>query len=123
MVCGSDAPADRRAALENTGARVIIAASKRGRIDLSALMERLGALGICSLLIEGGGTVIGSAFAAAIVDKICFFYAPKLLGGDDGVPMCRGAGPESMQESIPIHDLSVFRFDADVMLQGYLKPR
>lgn len=123
VVCGREVPAGRRVALENTGARVIPASLKGDRIDLAALMETLSTMGITSLLIEGGGTVIGSAFAAGIADKICFFYAPKILGGDDGVPICRGTGPESMQQSIPIHDLSVFRFDTDVMIQGYLKPR
>jgi diaminohydroxyphosphoribosylaminopyrimidine deaminase/5-amino-6-(5-phosphoribosylamino)uracil reductase len=123
LVCGPDSPADRRKALENTGARVVDAALKDGRIDLSSLMEKLGAMDITSLLIEGGGTVLGAAFAAGIVDKVCFFFAPKILGGDDGVPICRGKGPESMGQSIPVHNLSVFRFDADVMLQGYLKPR
>lgn len=123
VVCGAGAAADRRSALENTGARVITAPVKESRIDLSALMKQLGSMQIGSLLIEGGGTVIGSAFAAGIVDKICFFYAPKVLGGDDGIPICRGAGPERMRDSLAIHDLSVFRFDTDVMLQGYLKPR
>ncbi|MGA6924671.1 MAG: bifunctional diaminohydroxyphosphoribosylaminopyrimidine deaminase/5-amino-6-(5-phosphoribosylamino)uracil reductase RibD [Desulfosarcina sp.] len=123
IICGPDAGNDRRRALEESGARVITAPLKAGRIDLSALMGQLGSMGITSLLIEGGGTVIGSAFAAAIVDKICFFYAPKILGGDDGIPICRGEGPERMQQSIPIHNLTVVRFDADVMLQGYLKPR
>lgn len=123
VVCGADAAADRRSALEAIGARVIFASLDQGRIDLPALMKQLGSMGIGSLLIEGGGTVIGSAFAAGIVDKICFFYAPKILGGDDGIPMCRGTGPERMQDSLAIHDLSVFRFDTDVMLQGYLKPR
>jgi diaminohydroxyphosphoribosylaminopyrimidine deaminase/5-amino-6-(5-phosphoribosylamino)uracil reductase len=123
VVCGPHAPADRRAALEGSGARVVVGAMETGRVDLQALMDQVGAMGITSLLIEGGGTVLGSAFAAEIVDKICFFYAPKILGGDDGVPICRGTGPESMQQSIPIHDLSVFRFDTDVMIQGYLKPR
>jgi diaminohydroxyphosphoribosylaminopyrimidine deaminase/5-amino-6-(5-phosphoribosylamino)uracil reductase len=123
VVCGPDATADRRHVLEKAGARVIDLSLKMGRIDLSALMEKLGAMGITSLLIEGGGTVLGSAFAAGIVDKVCFFYAPKILGGDDGVPICRGVGPDSMQQSLPIHDLTVFRFDTDVMLQGYLKPR
>jgi diaminohydroxyphosphoribosylaminopyrimidine deaminase/5-amino-6-(5-phosphoribosylamino)uracil reductase len=122
VVCGTHAPADRQAALEATGARVVTAPLKGRRIDLSALMQQLGGMGITGLLIEGGGTVIGSAFEADIVNKICFFYAPKILGGDDGVPICRGTGPESMHQSITVHDLSVFRFDADVMLQGYLKP-
>jgi diaminohydroxyphosphoribosylaminopyrimidine deaminase/5-amino-6-(5-phosphoribosylamino)uracil reductase len=123
VVCGPDAATRRRKALADAGARVIDASLKAGRIDLSALMDQLGRMGITSLLIEGGGGVIGSAFAAGIVDKVCFFYAPKILGADDGVPICRGTGPASMNQSIPVHDLSVVRFDADVMLQGYLKPR
>lgn len=122
-ICGPDAAKARRAALEKAGARVIAAGLQDGRIDLSALMNQIGAMGITSLLIEGGATVIGSALTAGIVDKVCFFYAPKILAADDGVPMCRGTGPERMDQSIPIHDLSVLRFDADVMLQGYLTPR
>ena len=123
IVCGPDADAGCRTALENTGARVITAAVANGRIDLPALMKQLGGLQIGSLLIEGGGTVVGSALATGIVDKLCLFYAPKLLGGDDGIPMCRGIGPERMQDALAVHDLEVLRFDADVLLQGYLKPR
>jgi diaminohydroxyphosphoribosylaminopyrimidine deaminase/5-amino-6-(5-phosphoribosylamino)uracil reductase len=123
VVCGSGAIADRRSALEKAGATVIEAPLKEGRIDLSILMDKLGGLNITSLLIEGGGTVIGSVFAEGIAHKVCFFYAPKILGGDDGVPICRGSGPESMQASIPIHGMTVHRFDEDVMLQGYLEPR
>jgi diaminohydroxyphosphoribosylaminopyrimidine deaminase/5-amino-6-(5-phosphoribosylamino)uracil reductase len=123
VVCGPDAAESRRSALEAAGAQVIAAAVKNGRIELSSLMKRLGRMEIGSLLIEGGGGVIGSALAAGIVDKLCLFYAPKLLGGDDGIPMCRGTGPARMRDSIAVHDLDVFRFDGDVMLQGYLKPR
>lgn len=122
VVCGPQAPADRRAALEHSGARVIGLPLQGGRIDLPMLIGTIGAMGVTSLLIEGGGTVIGSAFAARIVDKVCLFYAPKILGGDDGVPMCRGSGPETMDQSIPIYDLTVSRFDDDVLLQGYLTP-
>jgi diaminohydroxyphosphoribosylaminopyrimidine deaminase/5-amino-6-(5-phosphoribosylamino)uracil reductase len=96
---------------------------KNGRIDLSMLMQQLGKMEITSLLIEGGGSVIGSALRAGIVDKVYLFYAPKLLGGDDGIPISRGPGAARMQDSLRVHDMTVFRFDADVMLQGYLKPR
>lgn len=123
IACGPDAAPDRRKALENAGARIIPCDLTDGGIDLAALADQLGRMEITSLLIEGGGRVIASALAAGIVDKICFFYAPKILGGDDGVPICRGEGPESMQASIPVHDMTVHRFDRDVMLSGYLKPR
>lgn len=123
VVCGPEALEDRRSALEAAGARVIQGALQAGRIDLAPLMDQLGREGITSLLIEGGATVIGSALAAGIVDKIHFFYAPKILGGDDGIPICRGSGPESMGESIAVHDLTVSQVGPDVMLQGYLRPR
>ncbi len=123
VICGPGAAANRRSALEKAGATVIEAPLKENRIDLSMLMDKLGALNITSLLIEGGGTVLGSVFADGIADKVCFFYAPKILGDDRGVPICRGSGPESMQASTPIHAMTVHRFDDDVMLQGYLKPR
>ena len=97
-------------------------ALKAGRVDLAMLMNQLGSEGITSLLIEGGAAVIGSAFAAGIVNKIHFFYAPKILGGDDGIPICRGIGPETMRESIAVHDLTVSQWGPDVMLQGYLTP-
>ncbi len=121
VICGPEADDERRSALEAAGARVISCGLKEGRIDLSRLMDKLGGEGITSLLVEGGGTVLGSAFKAGIVHKVLFFYAPKILGGDDGVPICRGVGPVAMQDSLVVHDLQVSQVGPDVMLQGYLK--
>ncbi len=123
VVCGPDAPADRRRVLEAAGARVMPGELQDGRIDLAWLMDQLGSEAITSLLVEGGGTVLGTAFAAGIVDKIHFFYAPKILGGDDGIPICRGTGPETMRESIAVHDLTLSQWGPDIMIEGYLTPR
>jgi diaminohydroxyphosphoribosylaminopyrimidine deaminase/5-amino-6-(5-phosphoribosylamino)uracil reductase len=84
-------------------------------------MDRLGLLGVTSLLIEGGSRVIASAFHAGIVDKIIFFYAPKLLGGDDGAPICKGPGPERISGCLPVGDITVRRFGGDIMIEGYIK--
>ncbi len=121
IVSGENAPTARRDALLRRGAQVMTAPlAADGRIDLGALMRRLGQMRMTSLLIEGGARVLASALAAGVADKINFFYAPKLLGGDDGVPICRGPGPEGMDGCIPVKDLSVHRFGPDVMLEGYL---
>jgi diaminohydroxyphosphoribosylaminopyrimidine deaminase/5-amino-6-(5-phosphoribosylamino)uracil reductase len=90
------------------------------QIDLNLLMDQLGSMGIASVLIEGGSRVIASAFSSGIVDKIHFFYAPKILGGDDGIPICRGTGRRLMKESIRIKNIRVRRFDDDVMIEGYI---
>ena len=111
----------KRVRLEKRGVKVVEAPLKQGRIDLDKLMNRLGADGITSLLIEGGGEVIASALAAGIVDKIFFFYAPKILGGDDGVPICRGSGPELMDRCVRVRDMDVHRFGNDVLIEGYIE--
>jgi diaminohydroxyphosphoribosylaminopyrimidine deaminase/5-amino-6-(5-phosphoribosylamino)uracil reductase len=111
---------DKKVRIEQNRARVMEAPVKNDWIDLDILMDRLGAIGITSLLIEGGSRVLASALAAGIVDKIFFFYAPKILGGDDGVPICRGPGPALMKRCIPVKDIKIKRFGDDVMIEGYI---
>jgi diaminohydroxyphosphoribosylaminopyrimidine deaminase/5-amino-6-(5-phosphoribosylamino)uracil reductase len=119
VVAGTDiAPAARRR-VEAQGARVLAAPCREGEVDMSALLDMLGTEGTASLLVEGGSRVCGSALRSGIVDKLYFFYAPKLLRGDDGVPICRGAGPESMQDCLRVKRITVHRFGDDVMIEGY----
>lgn len=121
IVCGPDSDRKRRAAIEATGALVLESPLKEGRIDMEQLMDGLGGLGITSLLIEGGGSVIASALSAKIVDKILFFYAPKILGGDDGVPVTRGEGPALMRDAVGVSDMKVRTFGDDIMVEGYIR--
>jgi len=111
---------DKKNRVKKKGAKVIETPVKDGLIDLASLMEHLGTLEITSLLIEGGSRVNASALSAGIVDKVIFFYAPKILGGDDGIPMCMGTGPDLMKQSIPVKNINVHRFGDDVMIEGYI---
>ena len=99
---------------------MIVAAQKAGKIDLDALMDRLGAMEITSVLIEGGSRVLGSAFAAGIVDRVFFFYAPRILGGNEGFPICKGPVPPLMNQSIAVRDIAVRRFEDDILISGYI---
>jgi diaminohydroxyphosphoribosylaminopyrimidine deaminase/5-amino-6-(5-phosphoribosylamino)uracil reductase len=120
LVAGKPVMQDKQTALEKDGIRVIQSKLKNGLIDMDALMDRLGAMGLTSLLIEGGSRVLTSAFSAGIVDKVFFFYAPKILGGDDGIPICSGPSPELMSQSIAVNNINVRRFGDDVMVEGYI---
>ncbi len=117
----NSAQAAKKDRLLNRGIQIIETGLKNNYLDLDGLMEYLGQWGITSLLIEGGSRVIASALAAKIVDKICFFYAPKILGGDDGLPICRGPGPDLMQDCLGVENIHVRRFDDDIMIEGYIK--
>ncbi len=123
IICRRGIDPQKKAAIVNKGAQVLEVELKDGRIDLNALMDLLGERSITSLLIEGGGKVIGSSLAAKIVDKICFFYAPKILGGDDGIPICSGTGPDLMSDSVGVDQINVHRFGDDVMIEGYITPK
>ncbi len=120
LVAGSEAVGNKKRALEKSGAQVLEVSLKNDLIDMKALMVQLGAREITSLLIEGGSRVLASAFNFAVVDKVYFFYAPKILGGDDGVPICSGPGVELMSESITIDDICVHRYGDDVLIEGYV---
>lgn len=122
VVTGKSVHPEKRATIEKTGARVLTAAENDKGIDLVALMNKLGSMGMTSLLIEGGARVAASALKAGIVDKINFFYAPKILGGNDGIPVFVGTGPLLMKDAIMIKDMAVRRFGDDVMIEGSIKP-
>lgn len=72
----------RHAILEAMGARIEAVETGLGGIDMSAVLERLAALGIGSVLVEGGGKIAASLIAAGVVDRIEWFRAPLILGGD-----------------------------------------
>jgi diaminohydroxyphosphoribosylaminopyrimidine deaminase/5-amino-6-(5-phosphoribosylamino)uracil reductase len=101
--------------------RLIEAEIGEGGIDLDRLMDQLGRMGLTSILIEGGSRTLGSAFRAGIVDKVCFFYAPLLSAGDDGLPICTGTGPERMRDCIRLDRIRTRRFGDDVMIEGYVR--
>jgi len=121
LVYGKTGAEDKKARIEKMGVRVLNSPLKDGKIDLIPLVDRLGAMGITSLLIEGGGRVIASAVTSGIVDKILFFFAPKLSGGNDGVAICAGKGAATMDGCIPIEEMAVRRFGQDLLVEGYVR--
>jgi diaminohydroxyphosphoribosylaminopyrimidine deaminase/5-amino-6-(5-phosphoribosylamino)uracil reductase len=121
IVCGPNAAEANKMRLKDKGACVMEVPLVHGRIDLPILMERLGHRGLTSVLVEGGSMVAGAALKAGVVDKVLFFYAPKILGGDDGIPMCTGQGPEKMEACMPLIDTHVERMGDDILVTGYLK--
>ena len=120
VVAGAGAPEALKNRITRKGVRVIEVETLEGRIAFGPLMDRLGSMGVASVLVEGGGRVLGSAFKAGVVDKVYFFFAPVIFGGDDGVPICRGPGVERVADGIRLHRIEMRRFGDDVMIEGYV---
>jgi len=98
-----------------------IPANDLGQLDLNILMKKLAKLEIMSLLIEGGSEINGSFVDAGIVDKICFFFAPLLIGGRGSIGMMGGQGIDFIPEATRIKDLKIKRFGTDICVEGYLQ--
>jgi diaminohydroxyphosphoribosylaminopyrimidine deaminase/5-amino-6-(5-phosphoribosylamino)uracil reductase len=115
------APREKIQALEALGATVLVLPAKGRRVALQPLVEELGRQRVQSLLVEGGAEVLGAFFAAGLVDKFYFFYAPKFLGGQDALSVIGGAGVARLAEAHQARDLSLRRLGPDLMVCGYLE--
>lgn len=88
----SAAAGDRRRAFEYRGIRVLVFDGPGGRTNLPKLLEYLASEQYRSLMIESGSKLNWAALEAGIVDKIFFYYAPKILGGLQSLPVAGGTG-------------------------------
>ena len=120
VVCTNKADKDKQRWLENKGIEVIRQKVK-GRVVLSDLMKMLGEKGIDSILLEGGGTLNAQALKENIVNKICCFIAPKIVGGANAKSPIEGKGVEKMMEAYNLRNLEIQKIGNDIMLTGYLK--
>lgn len=85
-LCREDADRDRASRLEDAGVRLIrVPVGEDGRMDLTAGLRRLGEAGLTRLLVEGGGLLAAALLKADLVDRLHWFRAPAVMGGD-GLP-------------------------------------
>jgi 3,4-dihydroxy 2-butanone 4-phosphate synthase/GTP cyclohydrolase II len=110
------ADAERQKMLEAAGARVLrLPTNAKGQVNLSALLERLGKLGINSLMVEGGARIITSVLSDQLVDHLVLTVAPMLVGGLRAV---RRLG-QSDQVHLPrLHNLRYQQLGEDLVLWG-----
>lgn len=90
-------------------------------LDMRLLMHELAAREVSSVLIEGGGTTLASAFGAEIVDKLLFFIAPKIVGGRDAITAVEGEGAARMSDAIALERMRAIPVGEDVLIEAYVK--
>jgi diaminohydroxyphosphoribosylaminopyrimidine deaminase/5-amino-6-(5-phosphoribosylamino)uracil reductase len=88
----SAASAERRRVLENRGIEVRIFDGPRGRVDIRDVIALLGERRCLSVMIEAGSKVNWAALECGAADKVFLYYAPKILGGLQSLPMAGGIG-------------------------------
>jgi len=109
-----------REQIEGTGAQVeVLPADAGGRVDLPALLDLLGARGVLSLLVEGGGVLLGSFFDQRLVDKVHAVIAPMIIGGATAPIAVAGEGASRMADALRLRDVTWERLGDDILVTGY----
>jgi diaminohydroxyphosphoribosylaminopyrimidine deaminase/5-amino-6-(5-phosphoribosylamino)uracil reductase len=114
------APPARVAALKKR-VRVLIAPVSSRRVPLNWLLRVLGQQAVTSLLVEGGGEVHASFLEQRLVNRICFFYAPKVIGGRDARKAVAGLGAAKWGRVARLGCLEWRRSGPDLLLTGLVK--
>ena len=109
---------ERHAPYEAAGCRVWVLPEREGHVDLTALMDRLGAENIDSVLLEGGGTLNWSALEQGLVQKVQAYIAPKLFGGGAAKSPVEGLGVDTPDQAVRLKNTTVTPLGDDFLLES-----
>jgi diaminohydroxyphosphoribosylaminopyrimidine deaminase/5-amino-6-(5-phosphoribosylamino)uracil reductase len=106
---------DRRKAYAESGVELIdIEPDGDGNPDPEAALRALAARGINSVLVEGGGRVAAALLKQGLVDRLVWFRAPRIIGGD-GIPVAAGFGVDKLPDAVDFSLVSAQPVGEDVM--------
>lgn len=103
--------------LIKTGSMLI---NYKGKLKLKWLLKKLGSLGVMSAMIEGGSSLNWHALDEGVVDKVSFFVAPKVIGGQKSLSVVGGDSFRSLDKAIMLQDMKAKKVGEDLLITGYL---
>jgi diaminohydroxyphosphoribosylaminopyrimidine deaminase/5-amino-6-(5-phosphoribosylamino)uracil reductase len=106
---------ERRKAYGECGVEMIdVGADGDGNPDIDAALGELARRGITRVLVEGGGRIAAALLRSALVDRLVWFRAPRLIGGD-GIPAAAGFGVDKLADASDFSLVSAQPVGEDVM--------
>ena len=83
---------------------------------LDQVLVELGARDVTSVLIEGGGEILGQALDAKLIDRIQIYLAPLFTGGS--VIAFPGVGAGATAEALRLREARYEKIGADIFVTG-----
>src|SRR5438552_878893 len=102
-----DSEPEAVAALQSRGVEVISQTSSA--LEFFSVLEELGRRSIQSVLVEGGPSLAGLLLDAGLVNKVTFFIAPTIIGGQDAPSAIGGDGAEKIADAKQLENVTVER--------------
>lgn len=101
--------------LRQRGVRVECLEADSGRVPIGAVLDRLGAEGVLTVLTETGTRLNTALLTGGFVDRVNLFISPQLMGSD-AVPAFR-----SLATPVPMNEVEVERYGNDLGLSTLLR--
>jgi diaminohydroxyphosphoribosylaminopyrimidine deaminase/5-amino-6-(5-phosphoribosylamino)uracil reductase len=108
-------------ALEAAGVQVLVAPGENEPARVRSALDQLGALGVTSVLLEGGPHLAGAFLDAGEIDEIRLFLAPLLLGGSAARDPLEGKGVERISEALRALTFDSERVGEDLLVSARLR--
>ena len=105
------------------GVEPLLLPERDGHVDVPALLAALGAREILSLLIEAGGAFAAALLEAGLGNKVRWYLAPLLIGGQAAVPALAGQGVLHLADAPRLREVSWRAVGEDLRVEGYLAGR
>ena len=116
VFASGEAEEDSLAPLQARGVEVVAGGSV---LDLESILEELGRRSIQSVFVEGGPSLAALLLEASLINKVSFFVAPILIGGQDAPSAIAGAGAEKIGDAMRLQNIEVRPSGDDVEITGY----
>lgn len=117
------APAGYLKRIREGGAETCACRERGAKVDIPDLLSRLGAMGIDSVLLEGGGELNAAFIREGCVDEVFAFIAPKIIGGKEAKTPVEGSGFRKMEEAVKLKDIRVEQLGEDILIRGKVQKR
>jgi diaminohydroxyphosphoribosylaminopyrimidine deaminase/5-amino-6-(5-phosphoribosylamino)uracil reductase len=108
-------------ALEAAGVHVLVATGENEPARVRSALDQLGALGVASVLLEGGPHLAGAFLDAGEIDELRLFLAPLLLGGSAARDPLEGEGVERISEALRALTFECERIGQDLLISARLR--
>ncbi|HSK70898.1 MAG TPA: bifunctional diaminohydroxyphosphoribosylaminopyrimidine deaminase/5-amino-6-(5-phosphoribosylamino)uracil reductase RibD [Pyrinomonadaceae bacterium] len=92
---------------------------RRNARDLKGVLEELKRRELQSVLVEGGTEIAGAFIDAKLIDKVSFFVAPIIIGGNDAPKAIGGKGAADLKEALRLKNAEIKKHDEDFEITGY----
>ena len=119
LAVGRPFKSSEKEAFAQLGAEILELPSVEGIVELKYLLKILGERQITSVLVEGGGILVGSLFDQGLVDRVFAFIAPIIIGGEAKTPVA-GRGVDKLSDAYCLERVTTARFGEDTLISGYV---